>query len=125
MDRLANLINKICDATNYQTLYALEADFNNVGLTMQITEKGTAAICKIKDHKPLATKPVEDHVYVGNLDNAPDAIGCDVIIKIIRFIVNAKGEKSEIKNVARGWKNELSMYGDSIKSEGYQITEDL
>jgi len=129
MDNLARLVNKICDATTYQTLYSLEEDFNNVGLTMQFTKKGDAAICKIKDDKPSVANPMEDHIYIGSLDNAPDIIGCDAVIKIIKFIVNAKGSKAEVKNTPRGWKNELSMYGNSIKVENkheeYQITEDL
>jgi len=135
MDALAKIANKIWQCPDYQTLYSLESDFNEVGLTIQTTSNSRIILCKIKDHKPLATEAMVDYIYIGSLDKSAEAIADGTTLKIIMFTINAKGTKSEIKNLKRTWQDGLRMYEQSIAvedkqasnktiTEGYQIIED-
>jgi hypothetical protein len=126
-DALAKLVNKIYQCPDYQTLYTLEDDFNEVGLTIQTTSNNRIILCKIKDSKPLSDDPLVDYIYMGSLDIAINPLNAELMLKIIIFIVNAKGAKGELKNMARSWRDGLRMYEQSIavegKEKGKTITE--
>jgi hypothetical protein len=128
MDALATLINKIHQCTDYQTLYALESDFNQVGLTIQTTANSRMILCKIVDSKPKASEAMKDYIYIGSLDISAQSISIEFVLKVIIFVVNAKGPKGELKNLARKWQDGLRMYGQAITVEetikGTAITED-
>jgi len=117
MDALANIVNKVYQCTDYQTLYAMESDFNQVGLTIQTTSNNRMILCKIADSKPKASEAMTDYIYVGGLDMSMQSIGFEFALKIIVFIVNAKGAKGELKNLARKWQDGLRMYGQAVTVE--------
>lgn len=117
MDALANIVNKIHQCTDYQTLYALETDFNQVGLTIQTTSNNRMILCKIVDSKPKASEAMKDYIYIGSLDTSTQNVSLEFALKVIIFVVNAKGSKGELKNLARKWQDGLRMYGQAVTVE--------
>jgi len=117
MDALAKIVNKIYQCPDYQTLYSLEDDFNAVGLTVQTTSNNRMILCKIESNKPKATEALADYIYIGKLEDSAQPLCMEIALKIIVFITNAKGQKGELKNLARKWQDGLRMYGDKIAVE--------
>ena len=102
---------------------------NNIGLTIQTVPNNRVILCKIANNKPSIEKPTEDYIYIGSTSTTTE-ITETVMLRIIRFVASASGQKSEIKNMSREWRNGLRMYGKSIAIESkensgkYPIMED-
>ena len=96
-----DIITKVQAAIDYQTIYVMEDDFNEVGLTLQTTSNGRIILCKIKSNKPLAKNVVEDYIFFGSLKKAEDELSDRAVLKLCDFIENNKGKSSKIKNIAR------------------------
>lgn len=110
-----DIISKVHQCIDYQSLYALEEDFNKVGLTIQSTSNGRVILCRIEDNKPCATKIVEDYIFVGSLSESTKELSDRATNKIADFINNNKSVQSEVKDIARVWRNGVRMYGDTIR----------
>lgn len=109
-----DVITKIQAAIDYQTIYAMEDDFNEVGLTIQTTSNSRVILCKIKDGKPYTKEVVEDYIFVGSLDKSDEELSDRAVSKICDFVQNTKGKKSKVENIARAWRNGLRMYEQNI-----------
>jgi hypothetical protein len=116
---------------DYQALYSMEPDFNEIGLTVQTTPNKRMILCKIQDNKPLAESIIDDYIYIGSLETATREISERAADKIGNFVKAAAGEAGKIENIARNWQDGLRMYGQafSIKEgkylgEGKTLTED-
>jgi hypothetical protein len=105
---------KIRQCIDYQSLYALESDLNGVGLTFQTTSQNKMILCKLRGGRPKADKIVDDYIFVGSLDTAGDEISDRAAQKIVDFVLNAKGKKGTVKDIARVWRDGLRMYENTI-----------
>jgi hypothetical protein len=114
---LAIALKKIGMCLDYQALYSMEPDFNEIGLTVQTTPQNRMILCKIHDNKPLAESIIDDYIFIGSLDTATNEISERATEKIKEFVKEAAGEKSEIKNIARPWRDGLRMYGKAVRLE--------
>jgi len=119
---LSRALRKVEMCLDYQALYSMEPDFNEIGLTVQTTPNRRMILCKIQDNKPLAESIIDDYIYIGSLETATNEISERASTKICSFIKAAAGDKGEIKNIARDWQDGLRMYGQafSIKEGKYQ-----
>jgi len=114
---LAIALKKIGMCLDYQALYSMEPDFNEIGLTVQTTPQNRMILCKIQDNKPLAESIIDDYIFIGGLDTATNEISERATEKIKEFVKEAAGEKGEIKNIARPWRDGLRMYGKAVRLE--------
>ena len=111
---LATILARIDQCIDWQTLYALEDNFNEVGLTIQTTSNKRMVLCKLKNGKPVSNKVIDDYIFIGGLDVSMNEISAAAIEKLKAFVQNASGKKDTVKNVARKWKDGLRMYEASI-----------
>jgi hypothetical protein len=112
---------KIRQCIDYQSLYALEDEFNKVGLTTQTTSQNRMILCRLVNNRPKADKIVDDYIFIGSLDTATSEISDRAAQKIVDFAMNAKGKKSEVKNIARVWRNGVRMYESTIAITEEQV----
>jgi hypothetical protein len=123
-----DIVRKIEMCIDYQTLYALEDDFNNIGLTVQVTSNNKVTLCKLIDGKAKADKIIDDYIYIGSLDGLANEISQNATTKIIAFVRASSGQADKVKDKARGWKDGIRMYGKAIrigedKERGEAISE--
>jgi hypothetical protein len=114
MSDIDKLTYKIRQCIDYQSLYALEEEFNNFGLTIQTTAQNRVILCKLRNGKAKADKVIDDYIFVGSLEKSADEISDRAAQKIVDFVQNAKGNKGKLKNVARVWRDGLRMYESTI-----------
>lgn len=114
MSNTDKLTYKIRQCIDYQSLYALEEEFNDAGLTIQTTSQNRVILCKLVNGKPKADKVIDDYIFVGSLDTSTNEISDRAAQKIVDFVNNAKGKKDKVKNIARVWRDGLRMYESSI-----------
>jgi len=111
---LQELIYKVKNSVTCSCLYALEDNFNSVGLTLQTTTKNRMVLCKIKNNRPYCKEFMDDYIFIGTADEDKElskrAIEC-----VIEFIMNAASDKpAKLKDKQRNWQDGISMYGKII-----------
>ena len=60
---------KVDMCINYQSLYAMEDDFNQVGLTIQTTSDNKIILSRIENNTPVTQKIINDYIYIGSLED--------------------------------------------------------
>jgi hypothetical protein len=108
------VIYKVEQCIDYQNLYALEEDFNAIGLTVQTTSNRRMILCKLVDGKVISNKIIDDFIFIGSLDSALNEISDRAASKVTDFIRSNAGTSSNVKNSARVWRNGLKMYESTI-----------
>ncbi|MBD3408531.1 MAG: hypothetical protein GF411_20575 [Candidatus Lokiarchaeota archaeon] len=111
---LQELMYKIKNSVTCSCLFALENNFNKVGLTLQTTTKNRMILCKIKNSRPYCKEFMDDYIFVGSADEDRElskrAVEC-----IIEFVMNAASDKpAKIKDEQRNWQDGISLYGKVI-----------
>lgn len=110
---LQELIYKLKYSVTCSCLYALEENFNDIGLTLQTTTKNRMILCKIKDGKPYCKKFMDDYIFIGVAEEDKElskrAIEC-----VSEFVLNAASKPAKIKQEQRPWQDGISMYGKII-----------
>lgn len=111
---LQELIYKVKHSVTCSCLFALEDNFNTVGLTLQTTTKNRMILCKIKNNKPYCKKFMDDYVFIGVADEDKElskrAIEC-----VMEFVMNAASSKpAKLKQEQRSWQDGINMYGKII-----------
>lgn len=109
-----DITNKVRQCIDFQSIYALEEDFNKVGLTVQTTSSNRVVLCKIVEGKPSAKQVIDDYIFIGSLDNSLIELSDRTAGKIVDFINNNRSGPSKIADVPRTWRNGLKMYEQSI-----------
>lgn len=109
-----DITNKIRQCIDFQSIYALEEDFNKVGLTVQTTPSNRVVLCKIVEGKPSAKQVIDDYIFIGSLDNSLAELSDRTAAKIVDFINNNRSGPSKIMDVPRTWRNGLKMYEHNI-----------
>lgn len=79
---------------DFGTLYSLEEEFNQIGLTIQPTCGGDMVLCKLMAGKPVAESLGLDHLFVGAQSRPRDGMPHKLIKCVLEFIDSASGESS-------------------------------
>lgn len=109
------LIHKIGQCIDYQSLYALEEDFNKYGFSVQTTSNNKMILCKLKDGKILAENVVDDYIFIGSNNTSTNELSDRATTKICDFVRNNCGDPSSVMNMARVWRNGIRVYESSVK----------
>ena len=109
-----DIANKIRQCIDFQSIYALENEFNKVGLTVQTTNNSRVILCKIIEWKPYAKQVIDDYIFIGSLDNSLAELTDRTASKIVDFINNNRGASTVIQDIPRTWRNGLKMYEQNI-----------
>jgi hypothetical protein len=72
-----HLANKLRYCNDPSSLFALEEDFNAIGLTIQKSHSGKVFICRIEDGQPTCQKLFEDHIPICGIS---DKIGISKMV---------------------------------------------
>lgn len=108
------LVYKLGGCIDYQSVYALEEDFNKAGLTIQTTANNRIILCKLNNGKPIANSIVEDYIFVGSLDTSINELSDRAVMKISDFVRTNASFADTVRNIPRVWRNGLKMYESSI-----------
>jgi len=110
---LEDVLRKINSSISCSCLYALEEDFNKVGLTLQTTSRNRTVLCKIKDGKPLCKNYPDDYIFIGYIDEDKE-LSRRVLDCIVEFVSNASSEPAKVKDEPRSWQNTNCLYGKVV-----------
>ena len=117
-ERRTQCVNKVVDklgrCIDYQSVYALEEDFNKIGLTVQTTSNNRMILCKLREGKPISTNVVEDYIFIGSHDTAINELTDRAVMKMSDFVRTNASLADVVKNTARVWRNGLKMYESTI-----------
>jgi hypothetical protein len=111
---LDKLLYKIGQCVDYQCFYALEEDFNKIGLTIQTTSRNRMILCKLQDGSPVTEKIIDDYIFVGSLDESTKELTDRTVEKICDFVRTNVGTPGKVENIAKVWRNGLRMYQSAI-----------
>lgn len=114
MSTVDKLIYKIEQCIDYQNLYALEADFNKNGLTVQTTSNSRVILAKLRNGKPVTKGVITDYIFVGSLADSTKELSDRAVTKICDFVRTNCGKSGKVKDNARVWRNGVRMYEASI-----------
>lgn len=107
---LDKLLFKIKNAPDYETLFCLENEFNNVGLTLRATAKDRMVLCKIVEGAPKATEILEDYIFVGTITERTQPLHTRIIECLLNFVMNNVGEPSKLVDKPRKWHMGVQTY---------------
>jgi len=111
---LNKLIYKIGQCIDYQSLFALEEEFNRIGLTLQTTSRNRMVLCKLIKGRPITERVIEDYIFVGGLDELSKELTDRATEKICDFVRTNAGTAGKVENIAKVWRNGLRMYESAI-----------
>lgn len=106
----SSLISKIRQCIDWQSIYALEEEFNSCALTIQTTPNNRVILCRIEKNKPVAKSIIDDYIFLASMSNSFDELSERAEQKLIDFVQNRCGKPTSIKNIAKVWRNGLRMY---------------
>ena len=111
-----DIMDKIRNSHNYQTLYSLEEEFNKIGLTLQRTEQNWIILCRIDESRPKAKKVLEDYIFLSTLDNKSGDITEQTIRCLVEFIKRTASKPAAVvdPNPGRNWRSAHGLYGGAI-----------
>lgn len=112
---LDKLIHKIDQCIDYQSLYALEEDFNKNGLSIQTTTNNKMILCKLRDGKIIAENVVDDYIFIGSTNTSTNELSDRAVIKISDFVRTNADKADTVKDMARVWRNGLRVYESAVK----------
>ena len=99
---------------NYHTLYALEKDFNAVGLTIQVTEQNWMALCKVVNGSIVAERVLEDFLFLGRIEDKHLEISPRALDVLVDFVSNKASVPSIVQNCERVWRSGVCIYDKAI-----------
>jgi len=124
---LERLLYKIPQCIDYQNLYAMEDEFNKVGLSVHTTPKNRMILCRVVDGRIVADKVIDDYIFIGSIEDSMRELSERAIYKICNFVRSRADKASKPLNIARPWRNGLRMK-DTImvaNEDVSQIADDL
>ena len=118
------LIDKLTRCLDYQSVYALEEEFNKAGLTIQTTSNNRIILCRLQEGKAVTENIIDDYIFIGSLETAINEITDRAVMKISDFIRTNASAADKVRNTARVWRNGLKMYESTviIMNEDKQIS---
>jgi len=108
------LVDKLGRCIDYQSVYALEEEFNKAGLTVQTTSNNRVILCKLQEGRPVANNVVDDYIFIGSLDAAINELTDRAVMKMCDFVRTNASMADKVRNTARVWRNGLKMYESTI-----------
>ena len=92
MQKLINIVRRCHD---FASLYLLENELNDVGLTIQPILNNRMALCKVVNGKPQLGKITEDFMYVGSRTSTDNEIPKRLLDTIVEFTKKINKEHNE------------------------------
>lgn len=120
---LSKVLYKVSQCIDYQNLYALEEDFNKIGMTVQTTSKQRMILCKLQGGRPISEHVIDDYIFIGSIDDSTKELSENTTQKISDFIRNKASHPDTVKNYARVWRNGLRMYENNISIVNEDISK--
>jgi hypothetical protein len=120
---LDKLVHKINQCIDYQSLYALEEEFNKSGFSVQTTASNKMILCKLVGGKILAENVVDDYIFIGSNNTSTNELSDRATMKICDFVRNNAGSPSTVMNIARVWRNGIRVYESSVKIVNEDINQ--
>jgi predicted histidine transporter YuiF (NhaC family) len=119
------LLYKIKNLVYFDTLFALEEDFNKTGLSVQLSGGNRVILCKIIGGKAKASVAMEDYIFLGPFAyaEAKQEISGRLISSISDFVMNHAGSPDKIENLPRLWQQGVKTYGQVIRIIDEDIQE--
>lgn len=112
--RLDKLLYKIEQCVNHQSIFAMESDFNNCGLSIQTTANNRMILCRLQDGRPVIESVVDDYIFIGSLKEGSTELTDRAVSKISDFVRTHSKGPDTVKNTARVWRNGVRMYESII-----------
>jgi hypothetical protein len=111
------LLYKIKNLVYFDTLFALEEDFNKTGLSVQLSGGNRVILCKIVEGKAKASVAMEDYIFLGPFAyaEAKQEISGRLISSISDFVMNHAGSPGKIENLPRLWQQGVKTYGQVVR----------
>jgi hypothetical protein len=115
-----NIVKKIDRCVNYEMIYCLEEDFNDIGMTLQPAKKDRMILCTIVEGTPTARRIFEDYIHIGSLEHGPNEIPLRLIECIKDFVVENARLPSTPLNAKRAsqWQSaQNGVYGNFVTED--------
>lgn len=114
--KIKHISEKVEMCPDFASLYGLEEDFNQIGLTVSITNNDRMILATIgEDNKPKATKILEDYMFIGSNRDSKQEITERLSQCIVKFIEKAASyEAKKVVNNGRTWQHGAAPYGKAI-----------
>lgn len=112
--KVSKVIYKIQQCIDYNSIYALEPKFNEIGLSIQTTAGNRMILCRLQDGKPKTESIIDDYIFVGSLATTNHELSERATDKICDFVQTNAGKASQPEDMARVWRNGLRMYDSTI-----------
>lgn len=123
MNHLEKLLYKVDQCIDFQSVYALEEDFNKCGLTVQTTSNNKIIIARLENGVPKTDDIITDYIFIGSLNESAREISDRSVDRICNFIRKNAGKPDSVKNMPRVWRDGLRMYESSIAIFNEEINE--
>jgi hypothetical protein len=116
-DNVNVLLYKIKNLVYFDTLFALEEDFNRTGLSVQLSGGNRVILCRIVGGKAKATAAMEDYIFLGPFAyaEAKQEVSNRLISSISDFVMNHAGPPGKIENLPRLWQQGVKTYGQVVR----------
>lgn len=116
-EHINSILYKVKNLVYFDTIFALEEDFNRIGLTIQISGNNRVILCQIKEGRPSAKMVMEDYMFLGpfSMATGKHEISERLVSSITDFIMNKAGEPAAVQNVPRKWQQGVKTYGHVIR----------
>ncbi len=116
--KVSKLLYKIKSSPRFESLYRLENDFLDVGLSIRRTSNDNMVLCKIEDGHPKIDDIIEDYVFAGSIDERKNEVSDKMMDSIIDFVQNTACEADELpesrqlaNDQFRRWQKGVFTYG--------------
>lgn len=97
-DDLEKLLAKLDESTNYDDVYALEEDFNRIGMSIHQTTNNRLILCKSVNGKPVVENVLNDYIFIGDANKSDKRFTDGVVNKIIDFVKENAGQSSQCES---------------------------
>jgi hypothetical protein len=108
------LLLKLRSVVYFDTLYAMEREFNSVGLSIQCTTCNRQVLCRVCRGKPIIGNMLDDYIFIGSLDNKNAEVPEKLLSVVTDFMMNNAGSPCVLMNAPRKWQRNTSTYGQIL-----------
>ena len=112
---LERLLYKLNECINWDTVFAMEKDFNKIGLTLQPTTKDRVVLCRLVEGQPSAQEIGEDYMFLASQAERGISLTERHVRIISDFCINCASKPSLVEGPPRRkWMQGLATYGKIV-----------
>lgn len=108
-----DLIEKIKNCYDFNTLYQLNEDLLKAGITIQPTNGDKMIMCRLEGDRPVTDHIVDDYIFIGHKNILDHEIPARLLECVVEFVTRHK----LVKEVHPDWQKNHSTYGVFINNE--------